>query len=174
MYAVQEVWDQENNMKYTVDIRTIAQILLFTLAPCTEISASEIPLKGTQMYSSGGLATASQQTVHTIQTWHKILNSGSIVSHAEKSHELLESQPSTQVDMESIKFTEQIRSVLDPTGLEHLEQCASYLTQDDMSIKNGKFKKELLKDMVKYNEIVIKAQRPSKSACKNLFTLILN
>ena len=161
-------------MKYTVDIRTFAQILLFTLAPCTEISASEIPLNGTQMYSSGGLSTASHQTVHTIQPWHKMLNSGSIVSTAEKSHELYGSQPSTQVDTKSIKFTEQIRSVLDPTGLEHLEQCAYYLTQDDMGIKNVKFKKDLLQDIVKYNEIAIKAQRPSKSACRKLFTLILN
>ena len=92
-------------MKYTVDIRTFAQILLFTLAPCTEISASEIPLNGTQMYSSGGLSTASHQTVHTIQPWHKMLNSGSIVSTAEKSHELHGSQPSTQVETKSIKFT---------------------------------------------------------------------
>jgi len=174
MYAVQEVWHQENNMKYTVDIRTIAQILLFTLAPCTEISASEIPLKGTQMYSSGGLSTASHQTVHTIQPWHKMLNSGSIVSTAEKSHELHGSQPSTQVDTKSIKFTEQIRSVLDPTGLEHLEQCATYLNQDDMGIKNVKFKNDLLQALDRHSEIEFKVQRPSKNACKELFTLILN
>jgi len=161
-------------MKYTVDIRTIAQILLFTLAPCTEISASEIPLNGTQMYSSGGLSTTSHQTVHTIQPWHKMLNSGSIVSTAEKSHELHGSQPSTQVDTKSIKFTEQIRSVLDPTGLEHLEQCATYLNQDDMGIKNVKFKNDLLQALDRHSEIEFKVQRPSKNACKELFTLILN
>ena len=161
-------------MKYTVDIRTFAQILLFTLAPCTEISASEIPLNGTQMYSSGGLSTASHQTVHTIQPWHKMLNSGSIVSTAEKSHELHGSQPSTQVDTKSIKFTEQIRSVLDPTGLEHLEQCATYLNQDDMGIKNVKFKNDLLQALDRPSEIEFKVQRPSKNACKELFTLILN
>jgi hypothetical protein len=161
-------------MKYTVDIRTFAQILLFTLAPCTEISASEIPLNGTQMYSSGGLSTASHQTVHTIQPWHKMLNSGSIVSTAEKSHELHGSQPSTQVDTKSIKFTEQIRSVLDPTGLEHLEQCATYLNQDDMGIKNVKFKNDLLQALDRHSEIEFKVQRPSKNACKELFTLILN
>ena len=161
-------------MKYTVDIRTFAQILLFTLAPCTEISASEIPLNGTQMYSSGGLSTASHQTVHTIQPWHKMLNSGSIVSTAEKSHELHGSQPSTQVDTKSIKFTEQIRSVLDPTGLEHLEQCATYLNQDDMGIKNVKFKNDLLQAFDRHSEIEFKVQRPSKNACKELFTLILN
>jgi len=161
-------------MKYTVDIRTFAQILLFTLAPCTEISASEIPLNGTQMYSSGGLSTASHQTVHTIQPWHKMLNSGSIISTAEKSHELHGSQPSTQVDTKSIKFTEQIRSVLDPTGLEHLEQCATYLNQDDMGIKNVKFKNDLLQALDRHSEIEFKVQRPSKNACKELFTLILN
>jgi len=161
-------------MKYTVDIRTFAQILLFTLAPCTEISASEIPLNGTQMYSSGGLSTASHQTVHTIQPWHKMLNSGSIVSTAEKSHELHGSQPSTQVDTKSIKFTEQIRSVLDPTGLEHLEQCATYLNQDDMGIKNVKFKNDLLQALDRHSEIEFKVKRPSKNACKELFTLILN
>ena len=128
----------------------------------------------THVYLSGGLAAPSQQTAHTETPWHKMLNSGSIVSTAEKSHELHGSQPSTQVDTKSIKFTEQIRSVLDPTGLEHLEQCAYYLTQDDMGIKNVKFKKNLLQDIVKYNEIEIKAQRPSKSACRKLFTLILN
>jgi len=161
-------------MKYTVDIRTFAQILLFTLAPCTEISASEIPLKGTQMYSSGGLATASQQTVHTIQTWHKILNSGGIVSKAEKSHELLRPQPVTQIDMKSIEFADQIKLVLDPTGLEHLEQCATYLNQDDMGIKNVKFKNDLLQALDRHSEIEFKVQRPSKNACKELFTLILN
>ena len=161
-------------MKYTVDIRTFAQILLFTLAPCTEISASEIPLNGTQMYSSGGLSTASHQTVHTIQPWHKMLNSGSIVSTAEKSHELHGSQPSTQVDMKSIKFTDQIKLVLDPTGLEHLEQCATYLNEEDMGIKNVKFKNYLLQALDKQSEIEFKVQRPSKNACKELFTLILN
>ena len=161
-------------MKYTVDIRTFAQILLFTLAPCTEISASEIPLNGTQMYSSGGLSTASHQTVHTIQPWHKMLNSGSIVSTAEKSHELRRPQPATQMVMESIKFTDQIKLVLDPTGLEHLEQCGTYLIQDDMGIKNVKFKNDLLQDLEKHSEIEFEVHRPSKNACKELFSLILN
>ena len=161
-------------MKDRFYIMSFAQILWLTLAYCAEVNASEIPLIGTRIYSSGGLATASHQTVHTIHPWHKILNSGGILSNEEKSHELRGSQPSTQVDMSSIKFTEQIKSVLDPTGLEHLEQCAYYLTQDDMGIKNVKFKKDLLQDIVKYNEIEIKAQRPSKSACRKLFTLILN
>ena len=120
---------------------SFAQILWLTLAYCAEVNASEIPLIGTRIYSSGGLATASNQTVHTIHPWHKILNSGGILSNEEKSHELRGSQPSTQVDMNSIKFTEQIKSVLDPTGLEHLEQCTSYLTQEDMGIKNVKLKK---------------------------------
>ena len=153
---------------------SFAQILWLTLAYCAEVNASEIPLKGTQMYSPGGLAKASHQTVHTIYPWHKILNSGGILSNAEKSHELRGSKPSTQLDMKSIKFTEQIKSVLDPTGLEHLEQCTSYLTQEDMGIKNVKFKKSLLQEIEKYNEIETKAQRPSKSACKELFTLIQN
>ena len=153
---------------------SFAQILWLTLAYCAEVNASEIPLIGTRIYSSGGLATASHQTVHTIHPWHKILNSGGILSNEEKSHELRGSQPSTQVDMNSIRFTEQIKSVLDPTGLEHLEQCTSYLTQEDMGIKKVKFKKNLLQEIEKYKEIETKAQRPSKSACKELFTLIQN
>jgi hypothetical protein len=63
---------------------------------------------------------------------------------------------------------------LDPTGLEHLKECTSYLTQEDMGIKNVKFKKNLLQEIEKYKEIETKAQRPSKSACKELFTLIQN
>ena len=161
-------------MKYTVDFRTFAQILLFTLAPCTEISASEIPIKITHMYSSGGLATASHQTAHTATQRHKILNSGGIVSKAEKSHELLRPQPATQIDMKSIEFADQIKLVLDPTGLEHLEQCATYLNQDDMGIKNVKFKNDLLQALDRHSEIEFKVQRPSKNACKELFTLILN
>ena len=153
---------------------SFAQILWLTLAYCAEVNASEIPLKATRIYSSGGLATASHQTVHTIHPWHKILNTGGILSNEEKPHELRGSQPSTQVDMNSIKFTEQIKSVLDPTGLEHLEQCTSYLSQEDMGIKNVKFKKSLLQEIEKYNEIETNAQRPSKSACKELFTLIQN
>ena len=151
-----------------------AQILWLTLAYCTAVNASEIPLEGTQMYSSGGLAKASRQTVHAIHPWHKILNSGGILSNTEKSHQLRGSEPSTQLDMKSSKFTEQIKSVLDPTGLKHLEQCTSYLTQEDMGIKNIRLKKNLLQGIVKYKEIEIEALRPSKSACKELFTLILH
>ena len=151
-----------------------AQILWLALAYCTEVNASEISLKGTQMYSPGGLAKTSHQTVHTIYPWHKILNSGGIISNDEKFHELRRSQPSTQLDMKSVKFTERIKSVLDQTGLEHLEQCTSYLTQEDMGIKNIKLKNKLLHEIEKYKEIEIKARRPSKSACKEFFTLILN
>ena len=153
---------------------SFAQILWLTLAYCAEVNASEIPLIGTRIYSSGGLATASHQTVHTIHPWHKILNSGGILSNEEKSHELRGSQPSTQLDIKSSKFTEQIKSVLDPTGLKHLDQCTSYLTQEDMGIKNIRLKKKLLQGIEKYKEIEIEALRPSKSACKELFTLILN
>jgi histidyl-tRNA synthetase len=78
------------------------------------------------------------------------------------------------LDIKSIKFTEQIKSVLDPTGLEHLEQCTSYLTQEDMGIKNVKLKKDLLQGIEKYKKIELEALRPSKSACKELFTLVLN
>ena len=161
-------------MKDRLYIMRFAHVLWLALAYCTEVNASEIPLKGTQMYSPGGLAKTSHQTVHTIYPWHKILNSGGILSNAEKSHELRRSKPSTQLDMKSIKFTEQIKSVLDPTGLEHLEQCTSYLTQEDMGIKNIKLKNKLLHEIEKYKEIEIKARRPSKSACKEFFTLILN
>ena len=153
---------------------SFAQILWLTLAYCAEVNASEIPLIGTRIYSSGGLATASHQTVHTIHPWHKMLNSGGILSNEEKSHELRGSQPSTQLDIKSSKFTEQIKSVLDPTGLKHLDQCTSYLTQEDMGIKNIRLKKKLLQGIEKYKEIEIEALRPSKSACKELFTLILN
>lgn len=151
-----------------------AQILWLVLAYCTEVNASEIPLKGTQMYSPGGLAKASHQTVNNIYAWHKILISGGILSNAEKFHELRGSKPSNQLDTESIKLTEQIKSVLDPTGLEHLEQCTSYLIQEDMGIKNVRLKKDFLQGIVKYKEIEIEALRPSKSACKELFKLILN
>jgi hypothetical protein len=126
------------------------------------------------MYSSGGLAMASHHTAHTANPRHKILNSGGIVSKAEKSHELRRPQPATQMDMESIKFTDQIKLVLDSTGLEHLEQCGTYLIQDDMGIKNVKFKNDLLQALEKNGEIEFKVHRPSKNACKELFTLILN
>jgi hypothetical protein len=153
---------------------SFTQILWLTLAYCAEVNASEIPLKGTQMYSTSGLATASHRSINTIHPWHKILNSGGIISNDEKFHELRGSQPSTHLDMKSVKFTERIKSVLDQTGLEHLEQCTSYLTQEDMGIKNIKLKNKLLHEIEKYKEIEIKARRPSKSACKEFFTLILN
>ena len=161
-------------MKDCLYKKSFTHILLLTLAHCAEVNASEIPIEITHMYSSGGLATASQQTAHTVTPRHKILNSGGIVSNAEKSHELHRSQPSTQVDMKSIKFTDQIKSVLDPTGLEHLEQCTTYLNQDNMGIKNVKIKTDLLQDSEINREIEFKVQRPSKNACKELFTIILN
>jgi hypothetical protein len=154
--------------------KSFSQILLLTLAHCAEVSASEIPIKITDMYSSGGLATASHQTAHTVTPRHKILNSGGIVSKAEKSHELLRSQPSTQVDIRSIKYTDQITSVLDATGLEHFKQCASYLNEDDMGIKNIKLKADLLQGLEIQQELDFNPKRPSKHACKELFTLILN
>jgi len=154
--------------------KSFTQILLLTLVHCSEVNASEIPIKITRMYLSGGLATASHQTAHTATPRHKILNSGGIVSKAEKSHELRRPRPATQVDMKSIKFTDQIKLVLDPTGLEHLEQCATYLNEEDMGIKNVKFKNHLLQALDKQSEIEFKVQRPSKNACKELFTLILN
>ena len=161
-------------MKDCLYKKSFTQILLLTLVHCSEVNASEIPIKITRMYLSGGLATASHQTAHTATPRHKILNSGGIVSKAEKSHELRRPRPATQVDMKSIKFTDQIKLVLDPTGLEHLEQCATYLNEEDMGIKNVKFKNHLLQALDKQSEIEFKVQRPSKNACKELFTLILN
>jgi hypothetical protein len=161
-------------MQYYVDMRTFAQILLLTLAPCTEISASEIPSKVTHVYSTGGLAAGSRQTAHAANPWHKILNSGGIVSNTQEFNELDKSQLSTQDDIRSIKYTDQITSVLDATGLEHLKQCASYLNEDDMGIKNIKLKADLLQGLEIRQEHDFKPKRPSKYACKELFTLILN
>ena len=168
------VCDEEIILKGCLYKKSFTQILLLTLVHCAGVNASEIPIKITHMYSSGGLATASHQTAHTATQRHKILNSGGIVSKAEKSHELLRPQPATQIDMKSIEFADQIKLVLDPTGLEHLEQCATYLNQDDMGIKNVKFKNDLLQALDRHSEIEFKVQRPSKNACKELFTLILN
>jgi len=168
------VCDEEIILKDCLYKKSFTQILLLTLVHCSEVNASEIPIKITRMYLSGGLATASHQTAHTATPRHKILNSGGIVSKAEKSHELRRPRPATQVDMKSIKFTDQIKLVLDPTGLEHLEQCATYLNEEDMGIKNVKFKNHLLQALDKQSEIEFKVQRPSKNACKELFTLILN
>ena len=161
-------------MKYTVDIRTFAQILLLTLALCTEISASEIPSKVTHVYSTGGLAAGSRQTAHAVNPWHKILNSGGIVSNTQEFNELDKSQLSTQDDIRSIKYTDQITSVLDATGLEHFKQCASYLTEYDMGIKNNKLKADLLQSFGTQQKLEFKGKRPSKNACKECFTLILN
>ena len=172
--AVCEVWEQENNMKYYADLRTFAQILLFTLAPCAEIGASEIPSDFIHMYSSGGLAAGSRQTAHAANPWHKILNSGGVVSNTQKFNELGRSQLSTQDDIRSIKYTDQIKSVLDATGLEHFKQCASYLTDNDMGIKNDKLKADILQGSGTQKKLEFKGQRPSKNACEELFALILN
>jgi len=161
-------------MKYYLNIRTFAHILFFTLAPCAEISASEIPIKVTNMYSSGGLATGSRQTVNAANPWHKILNSGGVVSNTQKFNELRGSQLSTQDDIRSVKYTDQITSVLDATGLKHFKQCASYLTKDDMGIKNNKLKADLLQGFGTLQKLDFKGKRPSKNACKELFSLILN
>ena len=161
-------------MKYTGDIRTFAQILLCTLAPCAEVSASEISSVIKHIYSPGGLAAGSRQTANTATPWHKILNSGGIVSDTKKFDELSKSELSTQNDRRSIKYTDQITSVLDATGLEHFKQCASYLNEDDMGIKNMKLKADLLQGLQTRQERELKAKRPSKYACKELFTLILN
>ena len=161
-------------MKYYVDLRTFAQILLCTLAPCAEISASEIQSEVTHMYSSGGLATGSRQNAHAANPWHKILNAGGVVSNTQKFNDLHRSQLSTEEDIRSVKYTDQILSVLDATGLEHLTQCAFYLTEDDMGIKNNKLKADLLQGFETQKRIAFKGKRPSKNACKELFTLILN
>ncbi len=161
-------------MQYYVDMRTFAQILLLTLAPCTEISASEIPSKVTHVYSTGGLAAGSRQTAHAANPWHKILNSGGVVSNTQKFNELSRSQLSTQDDIRSDKYTDQITSVLDATGLKHFKQCASYLTEDDMGIKNNKLKADLLQGFGTLQKLDFNGKRPSKNACKELFSLILN
>ena len=161
-------------MKYYLNIRTFAHILLFTLAPCAEISASEIPIKVTNMYSSGGLATGSRQTAHAANPWHNILNSGGVVSNTQKFNELRTSQPSTQDDIRSVKYTDQITSVLDATGLKHFKQCASYLTEDGMGIKNNKLKADLLQGFGTQQKLDFNGKRPSKNACKELFSLVLN
>jgi len=161
-------------MKYYLNIRTFAHILLCTLAPCAEISASEIPIQVTNMYSSGGFATGSRQTAHAANPWHKILNSGGVVSNTQKFNELSRSQLSTQDDIRSDKYTDQITSVLDATGLKHFKQCASYLTEDDMGIKNNKLKADLLQGFGTLQKLDFKGKRPSKNACKELFSLILN
>ena len=161
-------------MKYYLNIRTFAHILLFTLAPCAEICASEIPIKVTNMYSSGGLATGSRQTAHAANPWHKILNSGGVVSNTQKFNELRRSQLSTQDDIRSVKYTNQITSVLDATGLNHFKQCASYLTEDDMGIKNNKLKADLLQGFGTQQKLDFKGKRPPKNACKELFSIILN
>jgi len=161
-------------MKYYLNIRTFAHILLCTLAPCAEISASEIPIQVTNMYSSGGFATGSRQTVNAANPWHKILNSGGVVSNTQKFNELSRSQLSTQDDIRSDKYTDQITSVLDATGLKHFKQCASYLTEDDMGIKNNKLKADLLQGFGTLQKLDFKGKRPSKNACKELFSLILN
>jgi len=161
-------------MKYYLNIRTFAHILLCTLAPCAEISASEIPIQVTNMYSSGGLATGSRQTAHAANPWHKILNSGGVVSNTQKFNELSRSQLSTQDDIRSDKYTDQITSVLDATGLKHFKQCASYLTEDDMGIKNNKLKADLLQGFGTLQKLDFKGKRPSKNASKELFSLTLN
>ena len=161
-------------MKYYLNIRTFAHILLCTLAPCAEISASEIPIQVTNMYSSGGFATGSRQTAHAANPWHKILNSGGVVSNTQKFNELSRSQLSTQDDIRSDKYTDQITLVLDATGLKHFKQCASYLTEDDMGIKNNKLKADLLQGFGTQQKLNFKGKRPSKNACKELFSLILN
>ena len=161
-------------MKYYVDMRTFAQIFLFALAPIAEVSASEISREITQIYSAGGLATGSRQTANAATPWYKILNSGGVVSNIKKFNELGRSQLSTQNDSRSIKYIDQITSVLDATGLDHFKQCASYLNEDDMGIKNIKLKAELLQGLQPPKERDFTAKRPSKYACKELFTLFLN
>jgi len=161
-------------MKYYVDMRTFAQILLFALAPCAEVSASEILREITHIYSAGGLATGSRQTANAATPWYKILNSGGVVSNTKKFNESGRSRLSTQNDRRSIKYTDQITSVLDATGLEHFKQCVSYLNEDDMGIKNIKLKVELLQGLQLRQERDFTAKRPSKYACKELFTLFLN
>ena len=161
-------------MKYYVDMRTFAQILLFALAPCAEVSASEISREITHIYSAGGLATGSRQTANASTPWYKILNSGGVVSNTQKFNELRRSQLSTQDDIRSVKFTDQITSVLDATGLKHFKQCASYLTEDGMGIKNNKLKTDLLQGFGTQQKLDFNGKRPSKNACKELFSLILN
>lgn len=163
-----------NILNDQVYIRNFVQTILLILAHCAKVSASEIPMNTTHVYLSGGLAAPSQQTAHTETPWLKILNSGGIVSDTEKSLDLRKTQLSKQVDMKNINSIDQIKSVLDPTGLLHLEQCTFYLTQDNMGIKNIKFKANLLKSLAKQKEIDPNIQRPSKNACKELFTLILH
>jgi len=102
------------------------------------------------------------------------LNSGGVVSNTKKFNESGRSRLSTQNDRRSIKYTDQITSVLDATGLEHFKQCVSYLNEDDMGIKNIKLKVELLQGLQLRQERDFTAKRPSKYACKELFTLFLN
>jgi len=161
-------------MKYYVDMRTFAQILLFALAPCAEVSASEILREITHIYSAGGLATGSRQTANAATPWYKILNSGGVVSNTKKFNESGRSRLSTQNDRRSIKYTDQITSVLDATGLKHFKQCTSYLTEDDMGIKNNELKADLLQGFGTQQKLNFKGKRPSKKACKELFSLILN
>lgn len=161
-------------MKYYVDTRTFSQILLFALAPCAEVSASEISREITHIYSAGGHATGSRQTTNAATPWYKILNSGGVVSNTKKFNELGGSQLSTQNDRSSIKYIDQITSVLDATGLEHFKQCATYLNEDDMGITNIKLKAELLQSLQTRQERDFTEKRPSQYACTELFTLFLN
>ena len=161
-------------MKNCVNFRTFAQILLFALASCAEVSASEIPSKATHMYTSGGLAAATRRTANAATPLHKILNSGGVVSNAQKFSEVARSQPAAQSDVKSINYIDQIKSVLDATGLQHFKQCTRYLIEEDMGIKNTKLKAGLLQGFGTPEEIKFSVKRPSKNACKELFKLIQN
>jgi len=161
-------------MKCYFDIRTFAQTLLLALAPFAKVSASEISNKATYMYSSGGLAAASRPTANTTTLWQEILNSGGVVSNAQKFSAVDKSQPSTQDSVKIINYIDQIKSVLDDSGLEHFKHCTSYLTEDNMGIKNTKLKAGLMHDLAARQELEFKVKRLSKNACKEFFTLILN
>lgn len=169
-----QVWDLENNMKRYFEVGGFTQLLFVLLAPYAAVSASEIPSKVTQMYSSGGFAAGSRQTAYTAAKWYEILNSGGVVSNAQKFDEVGKSQLSTQDDMKDINYIEQITSVLDATGLEHLSLCTSYLTEDNMGTMNIKLKTDLMQGLETQKETGFTVKRPSKNACKELFSLILN
>jgi hypothetical protein len=126
------------------------------------------------MYTSGGLAAATRRTANAATPLHKILNSGGVVSNAQKFSEVARSQPAAQSDVKSINYIDQIKSVLDATGLQHFKQCTRYLIEEDMGIKNTKLKAGLLHGFGTPEEIKFSVKRPSKNACKELFKLIQN
>jgi hypothetical protein len=126
------------------------------------------------MYTSGGLAAATRRTANAATPLHKILNSGGVVSNAQKFSEVARSQPAAQSDVKSINYIDQIKSVLDATGLQHFKQCTRYLIEEDMGIKNTKLKAGLLQGFGTPEEIKFSVKRPSKDACKELFKLIQN